>query len=162
MSWQGLAIYKDALSDVVTGRPPAELIDPVSKYLLEHTNDNDKVLVWGAQAGIYFMSRTEASTAYFLYPMFVPSEAGNLLNDQFLADLKAYPPTIIADVYYYVGGNELCYSLDPVIRAQQYTISDKYPIIFTAYNIEQVFQFIEQNYHLEDRIGEAYIYHINP
>jgi hypothetical protein len=160
-SWRGFSIYKNALADVIAGRSPAVAIDPVSTYLHDHSSSNEKAFVWCGQGGIYFMSGREASTAYFLYPMFVNSSLGISLENQFLADLQTHPPALIADVYYLVGGNEVCYSLDPAIREKQMTTVGKKQIIYTAHNIEQVYEFIEQNYHLETKISQAGIYRLN-
>jgi hypothetical protein len=167
VSWHGLTIYKDALTDVLTGKRPTEAIDPVSKYLLDHTHKNDTVLVWGAQAGINLMSGREAPTAYFLYPMFVPSRMSTVLEDRFFADLESHPPTFIVDVYYLVGGNliggsEFCFSLDSAVRVKQLSMVDESRIVVTPHNIEQVYKFVEKNYHLETQVGKASIYRLNP
>ena len=167
IAWNSLRIYAIALTDIVNGKPPAEAIDPISTYLHDHSQKDDTVLVWGAVPGINLMSGRESPTAFFGYPLFVPSPLSTQFDDRFLSDLESHPPALIVDVYYLVAGNllgetEFCFSLDPVIRAKQLAQLGQNATIRLPKNIEHVYRFIAEHYHLETDIGNAAIYRLSP
>lgn len=157
-----LKAYFETAATLVSGKSLPEQIDPVSRYVREQTVPEEKVLVWGAQAGINFLAGREAPTPFFLYPLFIPSPVTVPMADQFLADLKENPPALIVDAYSSAVGNEIFYSLDPAIRAQQKMNRRPGNLIFTAHNIEEVMDFVGQNYHPETKIGSIQIYRLNP
>jgi hypothetical protein len=162
VDWQGLGIYSHAAIDLFTGKRPIEYLDPVSAYIREHTKPQDKVLIWGAQAGINFTAGRESPTSYFLYPMFIPSNLSIQLEDRFLADIQSHPPSMIVDAYYFATGDEIWPSIDPVKRFEQLRTTNQDSRVYTAPNIEQVFEFIDQHYHLEKKISLTSIYRLNP
>jgi hypothetical protein len=162
VTWHGQGIYLQLAVDLASGKKPVEFLDPISTYILQHTNPQDEVFIWGGQAGMNFTSRRAAPTAYFLYPMFVPSDLSGQLDQSFLSELQARPPELIVDAYYFATGDEIWPSLDPLIRTDQLNEINSTSRVFWASNIEQVFDFINQNYHLEKKIALASIYRLNP
>jgi hypothetical protein len=161
-STSALKTYSETFISWISGGKLPEQVDPVSMYVREHTAPDEQVLVWGAQAGINFLSEREAPTPYFLYPLFIPSPVTVPMADQFLADLKKNPPVLIVDAYSSAVGYEVFYSLDPKIRLQQQMNVQPDNLVFTAHNIEDVFDLIERHYRYETTIGAIQIYRLPP
>jgi hypothetical protein len=154
--------YLDAVGNLTAGKELPQMIDPVSAYVQEHTKPTDKVLVWGAQAGINFLSQREAPTAYFLYPLFIPSPVTIPMADRFLLDIKDNPPELIVDAFFYAAGEEIFYSLDPEIRQRQENATQPDSRVFFAHNLDDVFAFIESHYRSEIQIESTQIYRYDP
>jgi hypothetical protein len=160
-SSSSLLIYAETLTGWITGEQLPEQIDPVSTYVEQHTELGDKVLAWGAEARINYLTGREAPSAYFLYPLFIPSRVTVPMADRFLEDIRVNPPALIVDAYASTGENEMFYSLDPEVRLQQ-EMGDRPARVFSAHNIKDVIDFIESNYHHEITIGLTKIYRHNP
>lgn len=161
-SWSSLKPYFETATLGISGKKLPEQRDPVAIYVQEHTNPNDKVLVWGAQAGINFVSGREAPTPYFLYPLFIPSPITIPMADKFLEDIRENPPALVVDVYFFATGKEIFYSLDPTIRLRQMKSIQPDSQVFSAHNLNNVIDFIASNYHPEIRIDKTQIYRLNP
>jgi hypothetical protein len=159
-STSALIVYSKTVLGWVSGNALPEQTDPVSLYVQQYTEPGEKVLAWGAQAGINFLSGREAPTPYFLYPLFIPSPVTIPMADQFLKDLKENPPALIVDAYSSAVGNEIFYSLDPGIRSRQAADVQPGSRVFTAHNIDEVFDFIERNYRRETIIDSIQIYRL--
>lgn len=154
--------YGDAARNLLIGKKLSEQIDPVSAYVQEHTKPGDKVLVWGAQAGINYLSEREAPTAYFLYPLFIPSPVTVPMADRFLLDIKENPPALIVDAYFYATGQEIFFSLDSDIRQRQKDAIQPDSRVFSAHNLDAVLAFIESHYRSEIKIESTQIYRYAP
>jgi hypothetical protein len=155
-----LKTYSEAAFAWITERKLPEHTDPVVSYVQRHTKPNETVLVWGAQAGINFVSGRRAPSAYFLYPLFLPSPVTIPMADRFLADLRTNPPALIVDTYFFEAGTGVFYSLDPETRLQQQINVRPESTVYTAHNLGQVFDFIESNYRLETSIDSVRIYRL--
>jgi hypothetical protein len=154
--------YGDVIGNLLTGKALPERLDPVSVYIQENTKPDDKVLVWGAQAGINFLSEREAPTAYFLYPLFIPSPVTIPMADRFLLDMKKNPPALIVDASFYATGQEIFYSLEPEMRQRQQNSIQSDSRVFSAHNIDDVFAFVESHYRPEIKIESTQIYRYDP
>lgn len=130
-----------------------EYISPIAEYILRNTNPEDKVLVWGGQVGINLMSDRESSSGFIFYPLYSNSEIGRELQKSYYQDLVNNQPPIIIDASK-VAPDELP-SLDPEIYAHQRIL---YPL---ADNIQQVLDYIAENYTYVDEIDGYPIYRLN-
>jgi len=50
-----------------------EKTDRVSQYIRKFSDPGDKVLAWGGQTGINYMSGRDTPTPYFWYPLYISS-----------------------------------------------------------------------------------------
>lgn len=70
----------------------------VAEYVRDHTTPNDHILVWGAQAEIYLLSKRQSPTRFFYqYPLVTPNYANDSIFSEFLSDVKNHKPQIIID-----------------------------------------------------------------
>lgn len=157
-----LAIYQKMLSHWWQFGHPSVRVDPVVVYIQSNTRPDDKVLVWGGEVGINFSAKRDAPTPHFLYPLFTTSPMAASMADQFLEDLQQNPPALIVDAYFYATDNEVLYSLDRGIRSEQMQQITPDSRVFVTPNLEDVFAFIENYYHLETTVAETNIYRKNP
>jgi hypothetical protein len=67
-------------------------------YLNSVTTPKDKILVWGWEAGIYYLADRQPPTRYaFQFPIYLQTPYQNEAATTLLSDLKADPPLYIAD-----------------------------------------------------------------
>jgi hypothetical protein len=126
----------------------------VSIYVNNHTQPGDYVLFWSALPGENYMANREAPTASLYYPLYIPSAISTRLNDQFFRDLVEKKPALIVDM-----GHLTTLSLDPSERQQRIAAglgSENLPD-----NINQVFAYIDQNYHKVAVVRTSTIYRLN-
>ena len=123
--------------------------DPVALYIMENTDPRDKVLVWGFRPIINFMSGRESPVSFLPYPLIhVDTPLGEHWADQFYSQLTNDPPILIVNVIE-PADRERIPDLDPDVR-KQYKIKRKEVVL--APNLQDTFDFIEQNY---VRIGDV-------
>lgn len=128
---------------------------PVAAYVRSHTQPDDLVLFWGAYPSENFLSRRDAPTRALFYPLYVDSDVSTKLNDQFLHDLIANPPVLIVDM-----SDPLEFpSLDGEKRREQF--DSGFTLIHTPANLEQVFDFIAQNYTMVETVSGRQVYRLN-
>ncbi len=99
------------------------------------------------------MSRRESPSAYLFYPLYVYSDISQRMNDRFLQDIESKRPRLIVDM-----GDHEALSLNPEQRAQQ--IADGFAWEYPADNLNQFFQFVEENYYVEAKVGNKTVYRI--
>jgi hypothetical protein len=154
----GESFYR-ILFDRVNG---IEYVDPVSAYVRSSTQPGDQILVWGGHVKINIMSRREAPTAYVYYPLFISSPYSERYESRFFRDLETKRPILIIDAYPYNVRRDIL-SLDPEVRRIQ--IEDGKGWEHTPHNLDEVLNFIANNYHLEKMIkthfGRVAVYRIN-
>jgi hypothetical protein len=124
-------------------------------YVENHTEPGQLVLFWAATPGENFMSRRESPSAYLFYPLYVPSPISARMNRQFLQDVITKRPVLIVDI-----GDHEALSLDPVERTQQ--IEAGYAWEYPPNSLEEFFQYVEQHYYLEARVGDRAVYRLRP
>jgi hypothetical protein len=146
------AIYR-LLFDRAAG---IEYIHPVAKYIRENTNPSDTVLVWGFQPYINLMARRDSPTGILSYPVLVESPFSDELNGRFLQDLIENRPVLIVDMVN--PDNDTIPFIDPDMRETQ---SQRLKRFKPPANLDTVFKYIFENYHVEDRIGGVLIYRLN-
>lgn len=134
--------------------PERELRSPISIYVENHTNPGEYVLFWATHPGENFMSHRDAPYSTLFYPMMVDSEISDRLNADFFADIQRNRPVLIVDM-----GRLTIPSLDPVKREEQKSIG----VYLTGPpdNLDEVLQYIEENYFLEAVIKEKPVYRLH-
>jgi len=133
-----------------------EYNDPVVKYIREHTDPTDTVLVWGAQPYINFMAHRDAPTGILFYPLLAPSPFTDQLNSRFLNDLEQKKPKLIVDKV--DPNNDAIPFIDP---SQLVSQTQKLKGFSAPSNLNTVFNFIHSNYHMETKIQQIVIYRLN-
>ena len=80
--------------------------------------------------------------------------ASERASDQFLLDLTNDRPALIVDMDY-----TKALSLDPKKRAAEFAAHEEWP--YLPADIDEVFNFIDNNYHLEATFKNATVYRLN-
>lgn len=94
--------YSDTLSRIrkigSTGVIMRGDFSQVAEYIRDHTTPNNRILVWGAQAEIYLLSKRQSPTRFFYqYPLVTSNYANDSLFNEFLSDVENHRPEIIID-----------------------------------------------------------------
>jgi Dolichyl-phosphate-mannose-protein mannosyltransferase len=131
-----------------------EVRSPIAIYVDNHTNPGEYVVFWSTNPGENFMARRDAPYAGLYYPHLVPSNAADRLNEAYLEDLKLKKPVLIVDL-----GRLTVPSLDPAIREEQKSMG-VYPTN-PPDNLDEVLNYIEENYYLVAVIKEKPVYRLN-
>ena len=127
---------------------------PVSTYIYQHTDPEDKVLVWGARLIFNYLSFRESPSSVLFYPLLVDSPVSQRLADRFLEEIISNPPELIVDTY--AINQDLLPSLDPDVRREQEKLGKLWPAL--PENISGFYEFVAQNYEFEKEIDDYYIY----
>lgn len=69
-------------------------MDELERYVIEHTEPSQAVLVWGYNPGLHFLTGRRAPSRYLFHAQLLTLGGGGRFN-QFLADLDADPPVLI-------------------------------------------------------------------
>lgn len=105
---------------VRTGR---YVITPIEETILQRTERQDVVLLWGSHASPYFLTGRRPPSKYLIpIPLFIDADR----FEEFLADLERRPPTLVfaqehssAQIPYpLASGSDLCPNCEPEVRAQ--------------------------------------------
>ncbi len=126
----------------------------ISAYVENDTKPGDLVLFWGGFPAENLMAHRAAPTPYITYPLLIESTASERLSDQFLLDLMKNRPVLIVDL-----DQSKVLSLDPQKRAAQLAANLELPDL--PANIDEVFKFIDANYHSETAFRNATVYRLN-
>lgn len=127
-----------------------EIHPPIAQYIIQNTSPEDKVLVWGGQAGINFMSKRPSISAYTIYPMLANSPLGKQLQEKFYTELSLHPPKLIVDAHINAPNH--------VAALDEETYRTQRLIYYNADNLEDVRDFIHQNYVLVKNVEGYLIY----
>ena len=140
------------LVNIIPPRTKHEYQDSASKVIEELTDETDKVLVFGGQAGINIMARRDSINAALFYPRINNSEIGLEVQKEFFENLKEEQPRLIIDGHRHVPNNVPAF--DPQVRQSQtftYEISE---------NVEEVLAWINENYERYDEANDYIIYRL--
>lgn len=111
-----------------------------SRYIYDHTNTNDNIIIWGWNAGIVYLSERQSSSRFgFSMGLLIgeDSHTKTLYRQEFMNDLYKKPPT------YVVKG-----TLYEKVLGRHFDLSD-----FPAFK-----KFITTNYKEEVRFGDLILY----
>ncbi len=124
----------------------------LAAYVLQHTNPEDLVLVWGAATVINFQSGRKSPTQYhYGYPLIVPDYSDEAILE-FVRDLEANQPVMIVDTTMRDGYRVP--PLDPVRRQQWWAEGGRRD---TA-DLTPIYRFVAEHCRIVDEVDEAAIY----
>ena len=137
------------------GQRPVQYEAKLETFVSEHTEPNETVLAWGGQAGINYLSKRDAPTAYTFYPLFVPSSFTDRASQQFYEDLSQRPPALILDL----SGADPSKGLVPLSVADPVKWSEERGLYAPPY-LAQFVSFVQANYIAKDNINSVVIYRL--
>lgn len=129
-----------------------EYREPASKVVNSLTNDADKVLVFGGQAGINIMAQRDSINGALFYPAINNSRIGIAIQKDFFENLKEEPPLLILDGHSLYP--EQIPAINPLTRQNQ-----RFVVSFSE-NLEQVLDWINTNYERYDEANGYIIYRL--
>lgn len=135
-----------------------EFIDPVSAYIRDNTQPDDLVLTWYPEMGVNFMADRTSPVKYLYYPLFLEGSLTEEIESSYIEDLTANPPELILDCSRTVDAIP---SLDPTTREEQYAMPGVKKKMYIQPAMDEVFEFVEQNYQLENTIDACLIFRLN-
>ena len=118
-------------------------VDAAVVYIRAHSDENEPVLVWGAEPVVNLQARRSLPTRYIhMYPFYVSHPTIDTMSAEFLAGLEANPPVLIVDTMneelpFVIGEGSACAA----------------PNIELFGSMPQVFTTICQNYVYETTLG---------
>jgi predicted GH43/DUF377 family glycosyl hydrolase len=102
------------ISDIPSWKAQASHFRDAAQYLQVNTDEDEHVLVWGAESVINFMAdRRSPSRFFYLYPLLTPGYQDRALVAKYLDDIAINNPTIIIDTS---PTNENIPPIDPLAR----------------------------------------------
>jgi len=157
LNFNALGQYQTAFTKLLFDRSTGvELVHPVAKYIRDNTEATDTVLVWGIQPYINLLSRRDSPTGIIFYPELARSPFTDELNARFYQELVENKPVLIVDMA--SPDHDTIPLIDPVQREAQKQRLKRFD---PPSNLDQVFDFIHSNYHVEESIQGVPIYRLN-
>lgn len=145
-----LARFKMADWDIAGPERRAEL----SLYVMQHTDLDEKVLVWGADTAINFQSERNSPTQYtYGYPLIVPEETTDDVIQEMVLDLETHRPALIIDTTLRDGYR--IPPLDSVRRITWWADGGRKDVA----NLEPIYNFVDEHCRVINEIERAEIYH---
>ncbi len=132
-----------------------EYIDPVSAYIRDNSQPEDRLLTWYPEMGVNFMAGRSSPVKYVYYPLFLEGSLTKEIEDHYFDDLTSTPPELILDCSRSVDAIP---SLDPAAREEQYSIAGLKKKMYIQPKMDEVFEFVAQNYQLENTIDTCLIF----
>jgi hypothetical protein len=150
--------YKTTFTRLLTNRSAGvEFVHPVAKYVRDNTEPDERVLVWGFQPFINLMAHRESSTGILSYPVLIESPYSDKLNDRFYQELVQNKPVLIVDMVN--PDNDTMPLIDPIRREEEQSVRLKR--FNPPSNLDQVFEYIYDHYHVETDINGVVVYRLN-
>lgn len=134
-----------------------EYIDPVSAYVRDNSKPEDKLLTWYPEMGVNFMSGRASPVKYLYYPLFLDGSLTKEIEDSYFSDLTSNPPELILDCSRSVDAIP---SLDAATREEQYSTPGLKKKMYIQPNMNDIFDFVEQNYQLENTIDSCLFFRL--
>ena len=150
----GLAVQNWMSVVNLLNRSEVERDSVISVYVEKYTDPGDLVLFWGGFPGENLMAQRASPSAYITYPLLLDANLSETFSNQFFIDLTKNRPTLVVDMEY-----TKALSLDPKKRAAQLAAHQEWP--YLPANIEEVLNFIDNNYHLQAAFRNATVYRLN-
>ncbi len=135
-----------------------EYIDPVSAYIRDNTQPEDLVLTWYPEMGVNFMADRTSPAKYLYYPLFLEGSLTKEIEDRYFDDLTKTQPQLILDCSRSIDAIP---SLDSAAREAQYATPGVKKKMYIQPGMDEVFEFVEANYQLENTIDECIIFRLN-
>ncbi len=135
-----------------------EFANPLSAYIQDNTSPADLVLTWYPEMRLNFMADRTSPVTHVYYPLFLEGSLTDEIETSYISDLTSTPPTLIVDCSRSVDAIP---SLDPLTRDEQYSTPGLRRKMYIQPRMEEIFQFVEQNYHIETTIEGCIIFRLN-
>ncbi len=127
----------------------------LADFVRANTAPNDRVLVWGGEAGLNFTTRRASPTRYNLFSRLLSGHPMNTeISETFYRDVISHPPELIIDMWKH--SPDYVPALSPFIRDQQKT--KRLLVQFPAYG--KLLDYIDTHYDLETRVEGYEIYRL--
>ncbi|MCB9111215.1 MAG: glycosyltransferase family 39 protein [Anaerolineales bacterium] len=134
-----------------------EYIDPVSAYIRDNSSPEDLVLTWYPEMGVNFMAGRTSPVKYLYYPLFLEGSLTKEIEDRYISDLTSNPPELILDCSRSVDAIP---SLDPAAREEQYSTPGVKKKMYIQPSMDDIFEFVEANYQLENTIDPCLVFRL--
>lgn len=134
-----------------------EYIDPVSAYIRDNSKTDDLLLTWYPEMRVNFTAGRASPVKYVYYPLFLEGSLTDEIESSYLADLTSHHPALILDCSREVDAIP---SLDPAAREEQYATPGLKRKMYIPPKMDEVFEFVEQNYQLENTIEGCIIFRL--
>ncbi|RJP52237.1 MAG: hypothetical protein C4557_06595 [Anaerolineaceae bacterium] len=134
-----------------------EYIDPVSAYVRDNSKPENQLLTWYPEMGVNFMSGRSSPVKYLYYPLFLEGSLTKEIEDRYYDDLTTNPPELILDCSRSVDAIP---SLDAATRETQYSTPGLKKKMYIQPNMNDIFEFVEQNYQLENTIDACLFFRL--
>ncbi|MBL8063500.1 MAG: glycosyltransferase family 39 protein [Anaerolineales bacterium] len=135
-----------------------EAIDPVSAYIRDNSEPEDLLLTWYPEMRVNFMAGRASPVKYLYYPLFLEGSLTKEIEDRYHEDLMKNPPQLILDCSRSVDAIP---SLDAATREAQYAAPGVKRKMYIPPGMDEVFEFVEANYQIENTIDECIIFRLN-
>ena len=130
--------------------PAARTVRAAVEHIERVTKSGDRVLIWGAEPSLNFLSRRKSPSRYsFQYPLYTRGYQSAALVKKFLDDLSANEPALIIDTS---PTNTLIPPIDPSARAKWASPSMNYGMLP---EMGALFEFITSRYRCCGRVGPS-------
>lgn len=146
-SYDGIRYF---LSSILYPDWTNDYVDPTAQVITELTDETDKVLILGGQAGLNVMAKRDSIYAALFYPKINSSEIGLDIQEAFFERLMADKPSLILDGHEYIA--DQLPAIDPEEREKQNLTSS-----FSG-NFDEVAKWITENYERYDQADHYIIY----
>jgi hypothetical protein len=159
-----LGVMLFVLSPAMLGRYTQSLtqggtyIDEVSAYVRDNSQPEDLALTWYPEMRVNFMAGRTSPVKYLYYPLFLDGSLTKEIEDRYYDDLTKTPPQLILDCSRSVDAIP---SLDPLTREAQYATPGVKKKMYIQPGMDEVFEFVEANYQLENTIDTCLIFRLN-
>jgi hypothetical protein len=107
---------------------------------------------------VNFMSGRASPVKYVYYPLFLEGSLTKEIEHRYLEDLMKTPPQLILDCSRTVDAIP---SLDAPTREEQYAMPGVKKKMYIHPGMDEVFEFVEANYRIENTIDECLIFRLN-
>jgi hypothetical protein len=123
----------------------------------DNSQPGDLLLTWYPEMGVNFMSGRASPVKYLYYPLFLDGSLTKEIEDRYYDDLTANLPELILDCSRSVDAIP---SLDAATREIQYTTPGVKKKMYISPGMDEVFEFVEQNYQLENTIDACLFFRL--
>jgi 4-amino-4-deoxy-L-arabinose transferase-like glycosyltransferase len=150
--------YGKTISQLLNHTDAMEYVDPISAYVRKNTHPADFVLTWYPERGINFVAGRTSPVKYTNYPLFIDGSLTEEIESTYIAGLITTPPELILDCSREVDAIP---SLDSATRKEQYSTPGVKRKMYIHPGMEQIFTFVSENYHIENKIESCIIFRLN-
>lgn len=94
--WSIFPVYRDQVKEF----HKSVYLGPAVRYVVNATNPNDLVLLWGAETSVNFMAKRRSPSRFvYQYPLYTQGYVSENMILEFLGDIIRYEPKLIIDTH---------------------------------------------------------------